>query len=469
LENYNSSIFQRYLNHNFFISNNYKNVFPLGKYLGTFQSFFSFKKSPEKLNVFPGQFSNLLNNNFDYEELEQKIKIQSLFFNNSLNFTKRINKVVITPKIGFLFENQNLNSNIYINKSNLTQNEFKNEIERNKALFYLESKFEYKQNDWRFNVQLPLNSYFFEVKNFSNYNNENYLTFEPKISISKELNSVWKASLLYRRSIQFGGLEKLYEGYILTDYRNIKRYNSNIAKSINNNYSFGINYRNPVKSLFGSIFYAFSKSENNILYSSKIDLNGASEFEGFIIDNFRNSHNLFGRIDKYFSTLKTNVKLNTTFTKFDYKQFLNNNLTTISNTSYEARLTFETEVSNWFEVDLNTRLFISTNKIQGSNNRKIANQHHGINLNFYANDYNYLALKSEMFLNDSFTKNVSSVFLDFVYRYTWKKKNIDFEFQLNNILNTENYTTIAVSEFSYTETNFQLRPRQVFFNMRFSL
>lgn len=469
LENNSSSIYQYTSNHNFSVRNNYKNIFSLGKYLGTFQSFFIFNKAPEKLKIFPGQFSILLNNNIDYDELEQKINLQTVFLNNALNFTKRINKVVISPKIGFLFENQKLNSNIYINNSNLTQEDFKNELERNKVFVYLESKLEYMNNDWRFNIQLPLNSYFFEVKNFSNYNNENYLTFEPKISISKELNSFWKASLLYRRLIQFGGLEKLYEGYIITDYRNINKYNSNIAISINNNYSFGINYRNPVKSLFSSIFYAFSKSENNILYSSNIDLNGASEVEGFIIDNFRNSHNLFGRIDKYFSTLKTNVKLNTTFTIFNYKQFLNNNLTTISNTSYEAKLTFETEVSNWFEVDLNTRLFISANKIQGSNNRKITNQLYGMNLNFYVNDYNYLALKSEMFFNDSFTKKNTSKFLDFVYRYTWKKKNIDFQFQLNNILNTNNYKTISVSNFSYVETNFNLRPRQLYFMLRFSL
>ena len=87
----------------------------------------------------------------------------------------------------------------------------------------------------------------------------------------------------------------------------------------------------------------------------------------------------------------------------------------------------------------------------------------------YSPFFEYKVVLSKIFLNDSFTKNISSEFIDFLYRYTWKKKNIDFEFQLNNIFSTESYTTIAVSDFSYTETNFQLRPRQVFFKMRFSL
>lgn len=469
LENNNSSIYQRFSNHNFYVSNNYKNIFPLGKYLVTFQSLFSVNKSPEKLKVFPGQFISLLNNSLAYENLEQKITSQTFFSNSAFNFTKKINNIVVTPKIGFLFENQKLNSNIFVNNTILTQDEFKNEIEKNKALFYLESKLEYKNNDWRFSAQLPLNSYFIGVKSFSAKSFDNYLIFEPRISISKELNSYWKLSFLYKRPVNFAGLEKLYEGYILSDYRNIKKYNLNVSTTINNNYNFGISYRNPINSLFGSVFYAYSKAKNNILYSSKINMDGSTEIESFLTNNYRYSNTISSKIDKYFSNLKTNIKLNATFLKFDYQQLLNNNLNNISNTSYNAKLIIETEVNKWFEIDLNTQLFLSTNKIQGNNNRKIRNQIYGVNLNFYINELHYLALKSEIFLNDSFTKNRDTEFLNFLYRYTWKKKNIDFEMQFNNVFNTKNYTTIAVSDFSYIETNFQLRPRQVFFKMRFSL
>ena len=141
----------------------------------------------------------------------------------------------------------------------------------------------------------------------------------------------------------------------------------------------------------------------------------------------------------------------------------------ISNNNSVFELKINSEVTDRFEVELKSNVVFSKNKIQETENKLITNQLHSFNLNFYPNKNHYLALKSEFLTNNSFSTNVKSEFLDFLYRYTWKKKNIDFEFQLNNILNTENYTTVAVSDFSYTETSFQLKPRQVFFKVRFSI
>ena len=92
-----------------------------------------------------------------------------------------------------------------------------------------------------------------------------------------------------------------------------------------------------------------------------------------------------------------------------------------------------------------------------------------MNFNFYPKKYHYFALNSEYLVNNSFTNNNEYLFLDFLYRYNWKKKNIDFEMQLNNIFNNKTYSTINVTDFSYVETNLVLRPRQLFFKIRFTL
>ena len=68
-----------------------------------------------------------------------------------------------------------------------------------------------------------------------------------------------------------------------------------------------------------------------------------------------------------------------------------------------------------------------------------------------------------------FSENVKNLFSDLVYRYTWKKKNLDFELEWSNIFNTKNYRTVNIDDFSYIETNFSLRPSQVLFKVRFSL
>ena len=68
-----------------------------------------------------------------------------------------------------------------------------------------------------------------------------------------------------------------------------------------------------------------------------------------------------------------------------------------------------------------------------------------------------------------FLKNSENIFLDLIYRYSIKNKKIDFETQLTNLFNTKNYKTININDYSYIETNFILRPRQILFKIRFTL
>jgi hypothetical protein len=81
----------------------------------------------------------------------------------------------------------------------------------------------------------------------------------------------------------------------------------------------------------------------------------------------------------------------------------------------------------------------------------------------------YFAIKSEYINNDLFSERTENIFTDFIYRYTFSKKKIDLEFQLSNLFNTTNFRTIDINDFSYVETNFNLRPRQILFKVRFTL
>lgn len=461
---------QRLTNHFFSFNNNFKHIFTLGKQLVTFHSNISLNKTPQSIIINPGQFPDFLNNGNPYEQTNQSVENKVFFTNNALSFTKALKKFSISQRVGFLYENENLDSQIFTNLILVDDVEFQNKLNWNKAKIYSQSQVQYKNESWRFDVNLPINYYNFAWNNFQDYKeNKNRFVFEPRISISNEITSFWKISTTYNRSYQFGDVNQLYNGYILTGYRNIQRFNSVFPEMINDGLSFGINYRNPVKSWFGSFFYTYSILQNNILYGISINQFGASELQTFRIDNERKNHNLNFKLSKYISEIKSTFTLNSSFSKSTFFQLVNNNLNEISNNNSVFELKINSEVTDKFEIELKSNVVFSKNKIQEIENKLITNQLHSFNLNFYPKENHYLALKSEFLINNSFTTNVKSEFLDFLYRYTWKKKNIDFEFQLNNIFNTESYTTIAVSDFSYTETNFQLRTRQVFFKVRFSL
>jgi hypothetical protein len=466
----NLEVKQRLSNQFFTVNNDFKRIFGIGKQLFTLHSNVVLSKTPQNLLVSPGQFEDLINNGDNYEFLKQNVKSTKLMTNNVLHFTKALHSFTINQRVGFLYENENLDSEIFVTNTILNSSGFQNNLSFNKYKIYLDLQIQYKKNNWQLQFKAPVNSYFFKWQNIQSLNNQkNKLVFEPKINISNELNAFWKISTSYNRSYQFGKTNQIYNGYILTNYRNIQRFNAVLPESSSNSYNLGVTYKNPVTSWFGYVFYTFSNTLNNILYNSSINQAGASEVQTVNVDNKRKTHNLNFRLSKYISNIKSNFTLNSSLTNSSFFQLINNDLNEISNNNLMLDFKIDSEISDWFEVEVKSNIGFSKNKIEDSKNKTIVNQLHALNLNFYPKEQHYFTFNTEFLINNSFNKNNKYNFLDFLYRYTWKKKNIDFEFQLNNVFNTESYTTISVSDFSYIETNFQLRPRQVFFKMRFSL
>jgi hypothetical protein len=138
----------------------------------------------------------------------------------------------------------------------------------------------------------------------------NRITFEPRLSAIYEVNSFWKINSSINFSNQFGTINQLHYAYILQNYRNLQRINTPLPQNSNQNYSFGIAYRNPIKTLFWNVMYMNSKSLNNLLYQTQILPNGATELQAVEQDNIRNNHNISSRASKYFRKIKSNITLN---------------------------------------------------------------------------------------------------------------------------------------------------------------
>ena len=315
--------------------------------------------------------------------------------------------------------------------------------------------------------------------NFHNYQIEdnplqesedlNRLTFEPGLFLIYYPNAFWKLSTSASMSNQFGTISNLHYAHILKNYRNIQRINAPLPQKFNQTLTGRISYRNPVESLFWNIIYTQIQSENNLLYQTRILENGATELQAIKQDNDRLRHSLSIRAGKYLSELNTNVALNANYSLQKFQQILNTEITDIENQSWGIGGKIETDFTDWFNTKYQTNRLFSKNQIQSQSNTTITQKSHLLNLNFYPEGNQYFAIKTEYIENKLFREQVNFFFTDLVYRFTWKKKNLDFEVQWNNIFNTENYRTVNVRAFSYEETNFRLRPRQMLFKVRLSL
>jgi len=466
----NDAITQNLSNRYFKLSNDLKTLFPLGKQIATLKSYVGFNRTPQSLTVNPGQFNDLLNNGNTYNEVIQNVELNTFYSSNSLGFTKGWKQFSFNPKIGFQFEKQKLESDIATSTTN-QNSEFQNNLDWTRSKLYAHLQTQYKKEKWRMELSTPINVHSFQLEDepLQRSQNLNRVTFEPRASITYDVTSFWRLGTSANLSNQFGTINQVYYNYILQNYRNIQRIDAPLPDNQNISYSASIGYRNPIKSLFFSLIYNNSKTENNLLYNNQILENGATELQTIEQDNDRLSHNFMTRASKYFSDINTNLTLSANYSLQDFQQILNNEITDISNQNWRLNGKIDIDFTDWLNTEVESIFQFSNNQIQEQDNQMITQQFHKFNLNIYPKENQYIGLKTEYVKNNLFSENTENFFADLVYRYTWKKKNIDFELQFNNIFNIENYRTINIDNFSYVESNFRLRPTQILFNIRFSL
>lgn len=467
----NQQLNQQLSNQFFRISNQLKSIFPLGKQMITLNSYIGLNKTPQTLNVNPGQFENLLNNSIPFDAVSQQVDLKTFYTNNSFGFTKAIKRFSIEPKVGFQIENQQLDSKIVTSEDYNLDNNFSNNLDWFRSKMYIEIQTQYKKDKWRIELTTPINYHVYQIKDNPLQKSEqiNRITFEPRLSAIYEVNSFWKINSSVSKSNQFGTINQLHYAYILQNYRNLQRINTPLPQNSNQNYSLGIAYRNPIKTLFWNVIYMNSKSENNLLYQTQILPNGATELQAVEQGNTKNNHNISSRASKYISKIKSNITLNATFGLQEFQQLINNNLADVKNQNFTIGNKIDTDITDKINVEYQANWTFSKNTVQNQENPTITQQNHILNLNTHPTKNQYFAVKTEYINNNLFTERTENIFTDLIYRYTISKKKIDLEFQLSNLFNTTNFRTININDFSYVETNFNLRPRQVLFKIRFTL
>jgi hypothetical protein len=468
----NKEILKQELSNEFFrFSNKLKSIFSIGKQKIVLFSYVGLNKTPQELRVNPGQFEGLLNKNMSYDSVTQNTDLLTYYTNNSLSMIKAVKYFTLESKVGLQLENQKLNSDIATSANSDLSPDFSNTLDWFRSKIYVDLQTQFKKVNWRIELSTPINFHAYTIKDspLQKAEDVSQTTFEPRITINYDISSYWKINSSTGISNQFGTINQLHYGYILQNYRSIKRIDSPLPQSKIQNYAVGFSYRNPVKSLFFNASYSNVQSENNLLYQSEVLANGAVSIEAIEQLNTRYSHNFSTRIGKYFSSIKSNVTLNSSFALQEYQQIVNAKLVNIANQNLILGSKIDTDLTEWFNLEYSGSLMFSSNKIETQKQPQVKQQNHGLNVNFNFKRKQYVGLKSEYVNTSLFNERNENVFADVIYRYTLQKKKIDIEMQLNNVFGTTNLKTINVNDLSYVATNFMLRPRQLLFKVRFAL
>jgi hypothetical protein len=454
------------------IRNKLRLLKPVGKQLVTFRSNTGYTEANQSLNVNPGQFIELLNQGEPYAETEQTLSSSTLFTDNSAGFTKAIKGVTVAPEVGFALRKQQLDSRLGVIDEGTTtypDGDFRNRMDFLSSRFYFTNRISYKKGDWNIRLLTPVSYRNFDIEDafLGEDRRLSKLTFEPNLFINKKISAYWESSISANLSNDFSDFRSMYNGFILSNYRNIQRYNSPLPESFRQSYTGRVSYRNPLKSIFASAIYTYVVTENNLLYSNFIGNGGAIIFEAVEQENTSTSHILRLEGSKYFNRINTTLKLGSSYTLMQREQFLNNNLAEVDNQNLSLRLTLESEVTDWLSTSYNGNFSFLKTALDAAESNSIRSQQHLLDLFFFPAANQYFSIESEYYYTNLSRENRNSYFLNFEYQYTFEESRIDLAASWNNVLGTDEFVNVSSNEFSFVQSTYQLRPTQLLVSLKF--
>ena len=457
------------------ISNHLKDVFKVKKRVVTVQSFLRMQNTPQRLSVSPGPFEVFINDSQPYQKLIQEINVRSFFTHQMLSFTRALGRgFSISPQVGVQFENQHLGSQLLqmtdLGVTQLPGSGLANTLDWRYFQAYAKLRTQYKKDKWQVSLTTPLALYDFSTTDqpLQAGQKRRQLTFEPQLSATYELSSHLNISGALSRQNQFGKMEDVFYGYLLRTYRTIERRDAPLPANLSQGGNLGISYRNPVSSVFGHLIASRRAVWNNVLYSTRLNANGAAE--SIALASFNRSINelLSGQISKYVFPLKTTIGLDGQFSRMLRPQLLNDVLTDVKNQTLTTGIRLNGNPLKWADWEYRYQRLHFVNIINQQPTAPTRQQQHQLNLGFYPISRTYISFKNEFYVNRLIAQQNTNLFSDLIVRYTLPKQKIDFETSLNNLWNSSELTLINTNAFSYIESNYQLRPRQFIQRVRFS-
>ncbi|HEY4538598.1 MAG TPA: hypothetical protein VIG94_01160, partial [Faecalibacter sp.] len=149
-------------------------------------------------------------------------------------------------------------------------------------------------------------------------------------------------------------------------------------------------------------------------------------------------------------------------------EYLNNEFIEVNNQITNIKTGVKFRQLSWMTFEYNYSWFNYRSKMMVDPSRKIVNQEHQLGFHFFPADRHYIKLNMDAYINQDARLNQNSFFGDLMYRYTLKKKKIDFELTAYNLFNEKYFSQNSLSSYYEMRYQYKLRPTQIMLTTRFT-
>jgi hypothetical protein len=466
------NINQQLSNPFFNVANDFRLLTTKTKYIHEWSSYIGFVSLPQNMNIQPGLYSDLLNNNIPYDDLLQQASLKTFYTDNYLTLRKKRSKWGSEYKIGFNIQKQKMITDLTIEESGTkipAADTFHNNLDWLRYRLYEENNWSYETDKFRVSFSVPLNYTRINYENNLQRSGQMKEAFfvNPSANIMIQLSPKWNIGLSSAYTQNYSDITSIVGGYTLKNYRNFSNNNSPLNKTKIFNSSASVTFRNPLKIVFFSTGILYSRNQSDLLYNQEFS-GSLQTLKAVLQNNYRNQAQIFGRFSKYIIDWKTSFGINYNLSFGNSEQFQQNELVKFKNKNYQAGATINVKWSSAFISEYNAtygQYFSRSQFQQKSYSTGLFNQR--IGLNYYPSNKWIVGITAEHYNLNSNSASLNYFFADANLRYSPKKSRTDFELSLRNIFGTKQYSTFSLSNNVETVSQYQIRPREVLFKVGF--
>ncbi len=460
------------------ISNRFNIIkkFANGRVLEAFSSI-GHVNNPATLFVEPGLYAPQFNNNIAYAGLIQHASVPTFYTDNYISFGRATALFQQQYRIGVNYQDQHLNSLLESQQLSGSKaavaDSFLNQLSWTRLKAYVQADFTYTSGRTLLRLTLPLTYQDTKYKGRLTQNHTTDPLIMPRVSFRYMTGKEDYISLGYNYGNSFGGINQVYDSYVMTGYRNFFTNGNLLNQSRSHSFNGSYVFKNTLKIFFFSLGGSYVKNNSNTINDSRLS-SVLQQSRLIPFDNVTKSMQLFTTASKYIFPLMTTLGGKISWQRSIVNQLQNGNLVETQSDAYSYNASINAKFTSWVNMSYAGTYTSFGSKPIGNTHTsrpaspKVERWQHELAANFTITSNFYFKVGGDNYqyhVPGSPDRNYT--FVDAAFTYKLNQYKTDIELSLTNLANIDTYGSASLSANSIVESSYLLRPRMAMIKFYF--
>ncbi|KEQ28685.1 hypothetical protein N180_04625 [Pedobacter antarcticus 4BY] len=440
-----------------------------------FYSYLNSTMQPESLKIRPGVNDSILNSGLPYAGLNQQLRIPTLFTDNHLSYGVVRGRFTQYYKTGFNVQNQQFTSDLYSIQNDGADEPVKNmnnDLHWLKLKIYTEASYEYSGQKLKAALNLPVgyNSIRFNDSDKGLDRSLNRVFVNPSLNLDYKLGLENYVSADYSFNNKFGGIDDVYKGGILKNYRSIFANDAPVSEQKKHHAGAAFKFKKPLQ----MFMFGISASYEHTIFNTISSYILADNLQKKIVLPVKNQSNAWSfelNGSKYLFDIRSTVNGSVNYSLNNFKQMQNGVFEPFNTSAISYSLGIESRLMSFINWSYKGN-YSAINNVGGNNaqiriNPKQFNQKSTLTATAFKSLF--ISLSGEhRFTRQAGQLDLSYLFTDFNLRYVFVKFKTNLEFSVTNLANIKKFETIDFSPNALTLSSYRIPGRVMMIKSTFN-